>query len=144
MKNIVLFVFCMLTSSTTLAASACAPNIIETDICQKAIKIVNEVRPHLPITLSDSVEMLAIDASDNKIIANVRIDMTEEQMIDAAIKNHIQPGVVKTRMSELAKSGVCAGKNPLRSFIRLGGEVSYIYSHPSGKIYNTVNITSCE
>jgi len=145
MKYTFLGLFLAMLSFSTTAETKCSPNLTGFDICQQAQKIVNEVRPLLPMRLDDSMalEMLSINSDDNRLTAKIRMSMTEEQMLDAAFKNHLKPGVVKTRMSDLVMQQVCNRKNPLRSFIRLGGEVSYIYSHPSGQVYNTVNITSC-
>ncbi|EBR8155656.1 hypothetical protein DOA20_10670 [Salmonella enterica subsp. enterica serovar Newport] len=129
---------------TTLAATNCFNNHINEDMCKRAANMAMDIRPHLPLTISDRIEMYSIESQENKLIAHVKIDMSEEEILTTAKKNHIQPGVVKVRMAEQAKTGVCEKKNPIRAFIRLGGEMQYIYTHPSGNIYNTVTITSCE
>lgn len=143
MKKVLITLFFMF-PITSIAASNCFNNHINKDMCKQAASMALDIRPHLPLTMSDRVEMYAIDSQENKLIAQVKIDMSEEEVLATAKQNHVQPGVVKTRMAEQAKSGVCEKKNPIRSFIRLGGEMQYIYTYPSGKVYNTVTITSCE
>lgn len=133
----------ILISGLSFADVRCTPNITKFNICEKAEQIVKEVRPMLPMELSEGVSMYAIDASVNKIIAKVRLAMTEEQMDYYAKKNHITQGVAKDRMSDQVKMTVCTKSNPLRSFIRLGGEMQYTYFYPSGNEYTTVNVTSC-
>jgi len=129
---------------TTFAATNCFNNHINEDMCKRAANMALDIRPHLPLTMSDRVEMYSIESQENKLIAHVKIDMSEEEILTTAKQNHIQPGVVKTRMAEQAKSNVCEKKNPISAFIRLGGEMQYIYTHPSSKVYNTITITSCE
>lgn len=129
---------------TVLAANECTPNLTGFDVCKKAQEIANQVRPQLPLTLSENVSMYDIHADKNRLIANVKLGMTENEMLEAAKHNHITPGVAKSRLGAMAKNGVCANKNPIGAFIKLGGEMRYIYTHPSGKNYTTVDITSCE
>lgn len=128
----------------TFANNECMPNHINFNVCEKAKEIATQVRPHLPMTLSDNVSMYDINAERNKLVANVKLGLTEEEMLDLAQQNHITPGVAKTRLADMAKSGVCVSKNPIGAFIRLGGEMQYIYTYPSGNTYATVDITSCE
>lgn len=133
----------LLISGFSFADVRCTPNITNFNVCEKANQIVKEVGPMLPMELSEGVSMYAIDSSVNKIVAKVRIAMTEEQMDYFAKKNHITQGVVKDRMSDQVKMAVCTKNNPLRSFVRLGGEMQYTYFYPSGSEYTTINITSC-
>ncbi|WP_440864522.1 hypothetical protein [Symbiopectobacterium purcellii] len=129
---------------SALAGKNCFNNHIKEDMCRQASDIARETQRSLPITLSERVEMYSIEAKENKLIARVKLGVTEDEILATAKQKHIQPGVVKTRMAELAKNGVCANKNPFRSFVRLGGEMEYIYTHPSGNVYSTVKITSCD
>ena len=134
----------VLASPMALAADVCTTNVTGFDVCEKAKEIASQVKPHLPMTLSENVSMYDINAEKNKLVANVKLGVTEEEVLAAAKQNHLTPGVVKNRLADTAKTGVCAGKNPIGAFIRLGGEMQYIYTYPSGEIYTTVDITSCE
>ncbi|HBT3179504.1 TPA: hypothetical protein MBF34_002550 [Klebsiella aerogenes] len=130
-------------SGLSFADVRCMPNLTKFNVCDKAEQIVKEVRPMLPMKLSEGVIMYAIDSSVNKIIAKVRIAMTEAQVDDYAKKNNTSQGAVKDLMSDQVRIAVCAKGNPLRSFIRLGGEMQYNYLFPSGNEYTTVNVRSC-
>ncbi|KLE49946.1 hypothetical protein PGN57_05270 [Klebsiella aerogenes] len=144
MQKTVLLSLAVLASPLAIAANMCTPNLTGFDVCEKAKEIASQVRPQLPLTLSENVNMYDIRSDQNKLIAKVRLGMTEDEMLEAAAQNHITPGMAKNRLGEMAKSGVCTGKNPIGSFIRLGGEMRYIYTHPSGATYTTVDITSCK
>lgn len=144
MQKTVLLSLAVLASPLALAANVCKPNLTGVDVCEKAKEIAGQVRPQLPLALSENVNMYDISSEKNKLTAKVRLGMTEDQMLEAATQNHITPGVAKTRLGEMAKSSVCTSKNPLGAFVRLGGEMQYIYTHPSGATYTTVDITSCK
>ncbi|EBC2149057.1 hypothetical protein CVW54_18645 [Salmonella enterica] len=144
MKKTLVLLLLSSSLATYAATTNCFNNHINEDMCTQAAKMAMDIRPHLPLTMSERIEMYSIESQENKLIAHVKIDMSEEEILTTAKQNHIPPEIVKTRMAEQAKIGVCEQKNPIRSFIRLGGEMQYIYTHPSGKIYNTVTITSCE
>ena len=87
--------------------------------------------------------MKDVSADGNKIIAQVRLGVTEEEMLATASETHTSIDVAKSRMAEITKNGLCTNKNPLGSFIRLGGEMQYVYTYPSGTFFNAVTVSSC-
>ncbi|WP_436910879.1 hypothetical protein [Klebsiella michiganensis] len=143
MKKIGLISILVMISHPAFAADKCKPNLTEFDVCERAQKIVTQVRPRLPLTLSENVIMKDVSADGNKIIAQVRLGVTEEEMLATASETHTSIDVAKSRMAEITKNGLCANKNPLGSFIRLGGEMQYVYTYPSGTFFNAVTVSSC-
>ena len=144
MRKIIALALLFTASLPVLAESECTPNLIKEDVCKIASGLAAESKSVLPIKITDGMEMYAIEARGNALVSHIRLSATESDMQAVYLREKVSPGLVKARVRMQTANNACAPKNPIRSFINLGGEVHYDYTFPSGKTYDSFSVVYCK
>jgi hypothetical protein len=126
------FVTLLAAISSSLAAARandavnCKPNLTGFDICEQARSIQQAMAPNLPMQLNANITL------QQALAVGVRLSMVAIwNMDDAALSSFLATsGYTKEafseRMQALTQNSVCS-QPVTAAFVRLGGEVDYVY-----------------
>jgi hypothetical protein len=119
----------------------CFSEITKYNVCEKARDIQRIVAPSLPMKMNANItlSLVAADGPRVVIIAMWRISKPD---LDASLRaGGMSLTDLDARMSEATKNAVCA-QAFMAAFLRLGGQVQYLYKTEDGYIVLSV-VTVC-
>ena len=92
--------------------------------------------------LYDDITITGAEAVDNQIRLTVSLELTEADMVILIIDSGATPAEMKASMKVSTQSLICQSEE-LRTFIKAGGEISYIYNLKDGSRFHHFVITEC-
>ncbi len=129
---------------SALSATHCFYNLSNVDVCKQAAKMANEIKSDLPLNVSKDVSLYAVEVKDNKLIAYVRLNYSEYDALKIYPWAKKSWGFFKNQWRDTVTAFACGDENSLKSFVRMGGELQYIYSFINGDPYDSFSIVYCK
>lgn len=109
------------------SADECFPNLIKFDVCSEAKKMQAEMAKSLPMEVSRNMTLMTAAAFGPRLELNVVWHMTGSTLNNMLVDNGMTHDQLVSRMEQSTRTIVCGQKQPSAAFVRLGGQIQYIY-----------------
>lgn len=129
--------------SQSVLADECLSRYSKTDVCEYARNLTSEMAPSLPMQLNQNMSLESIASIKNiiQLVAQLRYDRKYLETLyhSRGLKLSEFEGAMRRSVDSM-----CAEGNPLGAFVRLGGELMYVYRFSDGEQFLTVTKSVCE
>lgn len=127
-------------ASTSVADTLTEPNH---DFIRKYAKeVAAEFAPNLPMQISKNLTVRAVTAIDTSLTLVALLAYDYDYLKSAATAGGVTPESLKPKMQEMTTNMVCTDEL-LTAFVRLGGEIQYIYQFNDGVQYMVAVVKKC-
>jgi hypothetical protein len=114
-------------------ASSCIPNSINFDVCAEARKMQAGMASHLPMKMNQNMTLLSVIAIEKRVAMTVVWNMSNGELEQTLKISNMTRSDLVEKMRGQTKTMVCSGeKSPTAAFVRLGGEIQYMYRTQDG------------
>jgi hypothetical protein len=120
----------------------CFSKFTKTNICEFARTAQAEVANGLPMKLNNNVTLVTAVVAGTKLIINASFQMTKAGAEALAAERGITMASWNEKMVEYTRNSVCSDKL-LSAFVRLGGQLQYIYKTLDGFPIFQPEVGSC-
>jgi hypothetical protein len=105
----------------------CFPNLIKFDVCSAAKKMQGEMAKSFPMNVSRNMTLMTAAAFGPRLAVMAVWHMTGSALNEMLIESGMTHEQLASRMNQDAQTFVCGQKQPTAAFVRLGGQIQYIY-----------------
>lgn len=128
--------------ATAQDGKECFPNRIKYNVCEKAREIQHQAAPSFPMKMSANITITMVAAVGPRMIFYATWHRTKSDM-DASLRaGGASMADLEARMSQFTQNSVCS-QNVVAAFIRLGGQVQYIYKTEDQYVALSPTVTAC-
>ena len=111
-------------------------------IRKHAKEVAAEFAPNLPMQVSKNLTIRTVTAFDTTLSMAVKLAYDYDYLKSAVAASGVTPESLKPKMQVMTTNMVCSDKL-LSAFVRLGGEVQYIYQFNDGVQYMVAAVEEC-
>ena len=139
----IIILFTIFITPTKTLANDCLSQYTKTDVCEYARNLAKEISSSLPMQLNHNMSLESIAAIKNiiQLVAQLRFDKSYLENFYASKGLKLSDFEAAMRKSV---DSMCAKGNPVGGFIRLGGEVRYVYRFSDGEQFLAVAKKACK
>lgn len=112
-------------------------------MCEKARELHRALAPLLPIKVSANATMSAAIVAGPRVIIVGSWNMTKSQLDQSLRARNLSPSQFQDRMQQQTQNAICSMKI-IPAFVRLGGQVEYIYKTTDGYVFASPTVTFCQ
>tara|TARA_B100000989_G_C19330788_1_gene380707 strand:- start:85 stop:549 length:465 start_codon:yes stop_codon:yes gene_type:complete len=135
--------FATTNNSFSFMDDVCVDNIINYNICDKAIEIQEEFATQLPQQISENLILRTIASNENMLIMNALL-LYNRSYLEAALRQHNRTmESINAQMNQSTHNMMCS-MTPINDFVYLGGGIVVNYNFEDGEHYLTINVDNCE
>lgn len=144
MRNIfILIVILFNFTSTSSAKDVCDTDKYDFNICKVARNISDDLAPSLPMQLNQNMRLEKTFAIKNIVSMHAVLGYTKQHLEQEASKAGITMKTLEEKMRSTTIAIVCKSESKTSKFIKLGGEIQYIYSYSDYMPYLEIDIKKC-
>lgn len=129
-----------------LAAAQDAPECFSPathfNICEKARQFHAEMAAGLPMLLNSNITLSTAAVAGPRIIITALWNVTKESLAATLAANHTTSEVMAAKMQQFTENSIC-GQEPTGAFVRLGGQIQYLYKTRDGFIELSPVVVTC-
>lgn len=109
----------------------CFSKAIRLNVCEKAREYQAEVAGSLPMRINRNIVMASVIAAGPRLIITAFWDISKEEYGHMLVDSGAQTGELAIKMEIFTRNGVCT-QPWMAAFVRLGGEIQYVYKTRDG------------
>ena len=143
MYKFIFLVLSLMVAPQALAKTDCFPNLIKSDMCQKAKDFVEYMSPQLPQKVNKNISWYSVASIDTAIVATYRFTYDRTYLEKVYAKSGHSIDAAKETMKKMAEN-ICSQGKALKAFINLGGKWVANYTFSDGELYLRHIVDTCK
>jgi hypothetical protein len=128
--------------STADTGDSCLSPITQYDVCKKAKEIQSQLSAALPMRLNQEMIMETVIVSGPRLAISATWNMLKSELDSRLELNFTNIGSLKKNIEDNTIRYVCSNEL-LSAFVRLGGNLQYIYKTRDGFLIHSPIVTNC-
>ncbi len=124
-------------------SASCFSKYTKYNVCEKARELQAALAPTLPMKMNANITMSAVSAAGPRVIVIGIWNSTKSQMEETLKAGNLPLAHFQERMQRATTNSVCS-QTIMPAFIRLGGQVQYIYKTGDQYVFASPVVTACE
>ena len=120
----------------------CFSKFTKYNVCEKARDIQREVAASLPMKMSANITLSLVSVAGPRVVIMATWH-TKRSDVDALLQvGGMSLADLDAKMSQSTRNGVCS-QAVMAAFVRLGGQVQYVYKTEDGFVVLSPVVTAC-
>jgi hypothetical protein len=145
MRTLLLMAATLLMTANTADAQdgkECYSEVTKYNVCEKARDIQRMVAPSLPMKMNANITLSMVSVAGPRVTI-IAIWNIKKPELDASLRaSGMSLADLDARMSQSTQNSVCS-QALMAAFIRLGGQVQYLYKTEDGYVVLAPAVTAC-
>ncbi len=114
----------------------------EEDVKSHARNVAAELAPNLPMQVSKNIVLENVVVAENVVQLKGVLQYDLKFLTDSAVAGGVTQDSIKQKMAANTQNMVCTDEQ-MSAFVRLGGEIHYLYFFNDGVQYMVIEIDDC-
>jgi hypothetical protein len=143
-RTLLLMAATILTANTAFAQDGkeCFSEVTKYNVCEKARDIQRTVAPSLPMQMSANITLSMVSVAGPRVIIMAIWRINKPDLDNSLRAVGMSLTDLGARMSQFTRNSVCS-QDFMAAFIRLGGEVQYLYKTDDGYVVLSPVVMAC-
>jgi hypothetical protein len=146
MRALLLISAALLFSASIAAAQdgkECFSEVTKYNVCEKARDIQRIVAPSFPMKMNANITLSMVSVAGPRVIIIAMWRIKKPDLDASLVAGRMSLADLDARMSQSTRNSVCS-QAFMAAFIRLGGQVQYLYKTEDGDIVLSPVVTDCQ